>query len=391
MNSFPNSSIDKLARKTVDFARETYNSKAVALHRPIFEGNEKNYLCQCIDSNFVSSAGSLISDFEDLFVEFTGIKHAIAVTNGTAALHLGLIAAGVRNDTEVITQPLTFVATCNAIRYAGASPIFCDVSLNTFGLSAKSLASFLNTHVEVIDGHARNVLSGRIISACLPMHTFGNPCEIAKIKNLCDEFCIPLVEDCAEALGSYINDEHAGNFGLVSAFSFNGNKIITTGGGGMVTTNEDALASKIRHLSTTAKVASGDYNFYHDVLGYNYRMPNINAALGCAQIEKIDHIINEKILIFQKWKKFFTEYELKMLEPLPGCISNNWLNAVILPSRKERDLFLKYTNDHGIMTRPVWHLMNKLPEFNECYTYCSENAEWIQERVVNLPSSARMT
>lgn len=382
--------IQVVSAQAVEFAKEIYKAETIPLHRPVFDGNEKRYLAECIDSNFVSSAGALIQKFEDMFCDYTGAQHSIAVTNGTSALHLALIAAGVETGTEVITQSLTFVATCNAIRYVGADPVFCDVSADTFGLSSSSLEAFLASHVEVIDGRAVNRLTRRIISACLPMHTFGNPSEIMEIKSLCDRYFIPLVEDCAEALGSYVGNVHVGNFGKLSTFSFNGNKVITTGGGGMVTTNCNESAKKIRHLSTTAKVTSNDYNFYHDEVGYNYRLPNLNAALGCAQMERLDAILADKAEIHENWVSFFDEYDLRMLKPKFNNISNHWLNAVIFDCKADRDHFLNYTNENGVMCRPVWHLMHTLPEFKKCINFCSKNAEWLQQRVVNIPSSARM-
>lgn len=384
-------SIDVVARNTVHLARELYGESTVPLHRPVFEGNEKQYLLDCIDSNFVSSAGTLIQDFEDLFSDFTGSKHAIAVVNGTSALHLSLLGAGVTPGTEVITQPLTFVATCNAIRYAGADPVFCDVDKVTFGLSAHALEKFLTECVVMRDGQAINKISNKVLSACLPMHTFGAPCEIEKITKLCGTFNIPVVEDCAEALGSSVHGVHVGNFGIVSAYSFNGNKIITTGGGGMVTTNSDIIAARIRHLSTTAKINSNDYNFYHDEIGYNYRMPNINAALGCAQIERVSAFLEEKLSISNVWSDFFGEFGITTLQARPGCKSNLWLNAAIFQDQRERDFFLEYTNSKGIMTRPIWHLMNTLPEFRTCQTGTLETAKWLQERVVNVPSSVRFS
>lgn len=381
--------VDVVAEKFVQLARGLYGEGAIPLHRPIFEGNEKKYLLDCIDSNFVSSAGALVQKFEELFCDFTGSKYAVAVVNGTSALHLSLLGAGVKPGTEVITQPLTFVATCNAIRYVGADPLFCDVNKSTFGLCADALQQFLTDHVEVRDGQPINKTSNKVVSACLPMHTFGAPCEIEQIIKTCETFHIPVVEDCAEALGSSVNGIHVGNFGAVSAYSFNGNKIITTGGGGMVVTNSATIADRVRHLSTTAKVHSNDYNFYHDEVGYNYRMPNINAALGCAQIERLHSILEDKRLISTVWTKFFGEFGIQTLQAEKDCQSNAWLNAAIFQDQRERDFFLEYTNSRGIMSRPVWHLMNTLPEFRRCQTGTLETAKWIQNRSVNVPSSAR--
>jgi perosamine synthetase len=347
---------------------------------------KKKYLVDCIDSNFVSSVGEKVTEFERKIAEFTGSKYAVAAVNGTAALHMCLHLTGVGCGDEVITQALTFVATGNAISYCGAHPVFIDVDKDTMGISPSSLRTFLENYAGISNGVCFNRQTGRIIKACVPMHTFGFPCRIQEVSEICKKWNIELVEDAAESLGSYMGDRHTGTFGRLAAISFNGNKIITTGGGGMIITDDENLAIRAKHLTTTAKVPHV-YEFVHDEIGYNYRMPNLNAALGCAQLEKLEWMLEQKKEIAHRYAEFFEDLGIKMLKPIESANPNNWLNAVILNSKEERNEFLSFTNDNGVMTRPVWHLLSNLKMFRSFQTDCLENSKWIEARVVNLPSS----
>ena len=370
----------------VDFIRNLYGSQSVQLHRPTFEGNERQYLIDCIDSNFVSSVGTRVADFERQVEEFTGARFAISTVNGTAALHIALQLAGVSRDDEVITQALTFIATCNAISYCDAHPVFIDVDPDLMGMSAEALKRFLVSCAEKREGSVWNKTTGRRIAACLPMHTFGLPCRIQEIASVCAEWGIVLVEDAAESLGSYAGGQHTGTFGLFGTLSFNGNKIITTGGGGMIITNNEVFANRAKHLTTTAKI-SHPYEFVHDQVGYNYRLPNLNAALGCAQMEQLSWMLDVKREIADKYRTFFVEQHVTMAVPLAGDIANNWLNAIVLSDKSERDEFLTYTNLEGVMTRPIWRLMSGLSMYKHCQHDGLENSRWLEERVVNIPSS----
>ena len=373
-------------QKVVDLIKGIYSGGFIPLHRPVFEGNERQYLVDCIDSNFVSSVGAKVTEFEQQIAEYTGCRHAIATVNGTAALHITLQLAGVGRDDEVISQALTFIATCNALSYAGAVPVFVDVDRDTLGMSPEALRRFLDEHAERRDDGCWNKASGRRIAACVPMHTFGIPLRIAEIDAICDEWGIALVEDAAESLGSYVGDRHTGTFGQSATLSFNGNKVITTGGGGMIITNDEALARRAKHLTTTAKVPH-PYEFVHDEIGYNYRLPNLNAALGCAQMELLPKMLEIKAGVAQRYREFFADTDVRFVEPLPGTTANYWLNAIVLGSEEERDAFLQYTNSRDVMTRPVWRLMSRLPMFQHCQHDGLENSRWLDARVVNLPSS----
>lgn len=374
-------------QELVEFIQDIYKTKEfIPLHEPRFLGNEKKYLNDCIDSTFVSSVGKYINRFEEEFAEFVGSKYAIATVNGTAALHISLLLADVNRDDEVITQPLTFIATCNAISYCGAKPVFIDVDLDTMGLSPKSFKNFLQTNCELIDNHCINKNTKKIIKACVPMHTFGHPCKIKEIKKICEEWHIALVEDAAESLGSYYRNQHTGTFGKFGAFSFNGNKIITSGGGGVIVTDDEALAKRAKHLTTTAKVPH-PYEYRHDEIGYNYRMPNLNAALLVAQLEQLGGFLKSKRELAQKYKEYFKNSEdITFVREPKNASSNYWLQAVILQDLQARDAFLEYTNKNGIMTRPVWKLMNELEMFEDAYQENLENAKYLQERVVNISS-----
>lgn len=378
--------IELVAKQTVTFTRQIFGDGFVPLHRPVFEGNERQYLIDCIDSNFVSSVGAKVAEFEDKVAEFTGSKHAIATVNGTSALHVAIELAGVKPGDEVISQALTFIATCNAISYAGAKPLLIDVDLDTLGLSPTALQNFLEANAEKRTSGTFNKISGKKISACVPMHTFGFPCRIAEIAEICADWDIALIEDAAESLGSYVGSRHTGTFGLMAALSFNGNKVITAGGGGMIITDDFELAKRAKHITTTAKVPH-PYKFVHDEIGYNYRMPNLNAALGCAQIERLDEFLTVKAQLTDQWDTFFHDRDVDFVKAINGNKANHWLNAIILDSREDRDKFLEVTNDNKVMTRPIWTLMSKLPMFKDCQTDGLKNSLWLEDRVVNIPSS----
>lgn len=370
----------------IALVREIYGSGFIPLHRPVFEGNEKQYLIDCIDSNFVSSVGAKVTEFEQQIATFTGAKFAIATVNGTAALHVALQLAGVQRGDEVLTQALSFIATCNALSYAGAHPVFVDVDHDTLGMSPDALQSFLHMHAERRDGGCWNKSTGRRIAACVPMHTFGFPLRIVRIAAICADWGITLLEDAAESLGSYVAGRHTGTFGTLATLSFNGNKAITTGGGGMIVTDDEALARRAKHLTTTAKVPH-PYEFVHDEVGYNYRLPNLNAALGCAQMERLPQMLEIKREVAQRYREFFAGSGVTFVEPLPGDVANFWLSAIVLESEAERDAFLRYSNEREIMTRPIWRLMSRLPMYTHCQHDGLENSRWLEARVVNLPSS----
>lgn len=377
-------------QECVTFIQKIYNTQSfIPLHEPRFIGNEKKYLNECIDSTFVSSVGQFVDRFEAEFARTVGAKYAVATVNGTAALHISLILAGVERDDEVITQPLTFIATANAISYIGAKPVFLDVDLETMGLSPDALIRFLKQECTVMDGKCINRSTGKTVKACVPMHTFGHPCRIDEIKALCDEWQIALVEDAAESLGSYYKGKHTGTFGRIAAFSFNGNKIITSGGGGVIVTDDEALAKRAKHITTTAKIPH-KWEYVHDEIGYNYRLPNLNAALLCAQLEHLPHFLTDKRELAAEYKSFFESQNFRFFHEPKESRSNYWLNAVLMDDLKQRDAFLEYTNSHGVMTRPIWALMNKLEMFKSCQHDKLENALFLEERVINIPSSVRL-
>ncbi len=372
--------------KVIDFIRTKYNThNFIPLHEPSFMGKEKEYIIECIDSTFVSSVGKFVNQFEEMISKYTGAKYAIATVNGTAALHIALKLVGVNEGCEVITQPLTFIATCNAISYCGAQPVFIDVDLDTFGMSPEHLEAFLKKHTIQKKNGCYNKTSGKKIAAVVPMHTFGHPCKILEISEICNKYNISLVEDAAESLGSFYKKKHTGIFGLCGTISFNGNKPITTGGGGMLITDDNELANRAKHITTTAKIPH-PYNYIHDEIGYNYRLPNLNAALGCAQMDKFDDILNNKRKLSLEYNSFFDKEKISFVREPKNSVSNFWLNAIILKDIKERNRFLEITNNAGIMTRPIWTLMSKLSMFKHCQKTDLRNAKWIEERVVNIPS-----
>jgi perosamine synthetase len=371
---------------TIGFIKEIYpNQDFIPLHAPVFNGNERQYVVDTIESTFVSSVGAYVNQLEDMMRAYTGAKYAIAVVNGTSALHMSLLLAGVERGDLVLTQALSFVATCNAISYVGASPAFVDVDKQTMGMSVVSLKSFLKD-VKMVAGKAIHQPSSKRIAACVPMHTFGFPCEIDEIVALCNEYNIVVVEDSAESIGSFYKGKHTGRFGKFGIFSFNGNKTITSGAGGVIITDDDELGKKAKHLTTQAKVPH-QWEFFHDHIGYNYRCANINAALACAQLEQLEGFIEIKRNLASKYRDFFKGEGIEYVCEPADARSNYWLNVVMLANKAERDAFLKATNESGVMTRPVWTLLHKLPMFEGAYCTDLSNSEWIEERGVNIPSS----
>lgn len=381
--------MDKI-KEITNYIRKAFNQPEafIPLHAPVFRGNEKKYLLDTIDSTFVSSVGAYVDRFEEMMQDITGTANAVATVNGTSALQVALRLAGVKENDEVITQALTFVATANAIAYSGATPIFIDVDLNTMGLSPKAVSSFLDEFGEIREDGCYNKKTGKRIAACLPMHTFGFPVHLDELVSVCNKWNIPIVEDAAESLGSHYKGKQTGSFGKLGIFSFNGNKTVTCGGGGAIVTNDIELGVKGKHLTTTAKQPH-PYEFYHDELGYNFRMPNLNAALACAQLEQLDSILSNKRELATMYSGFFNEKGIKFRTELPNTIANYWLMCVELENRKERDLFLKETNANGVMTRPIWQLMYRLPMYAQCQRDQQKNAEFLEDRIVNIPSSVR--
>ena len=378
----------QLFQTVVDFIRQVFRKPdgPVALHAPVFMGNEKKYLLECIDTTFVSSVGKFVDRFEDMVAAYTGAARAVACVNGTSALQLALQLAGVKPGDEVITQSLTFVATANAIAHNGASPVLLDVDRHTLGLSAAAMEDWLHDNAIVRGPECLNTRTHRRISACVPMHTFGHPADLERIISICEEYRLPLVEDAAESLGSFYKKRHTGTFGKVGVLSFNGNKTITTGGGGMLLFQDVDLASRAKHLTTQARVPH-PWEFYHDEIGYNYRMPNLNAALGCAQMEQLGFFLRKKRALAQSYETFFARTRLAFLTTPADCESNYWLNLLLLRDLQERDDFLRFTNDRGVQTRPIWHGMDRLPMFASCQRGPLDCAKWYEDRAVNIPSS----
>ncbi|MFV5516125.1 LegC family aminotransferase [Acinetobacter gerneri] len=370
------------------FVRDIYQTdKFIPLHEPRFVGNEKKYVNETIDSTFVSSVGAFVTDFEEKVQKFTGAKKAIATVNGTAALHTALLMAGVKHDDIVITQALTFVATCNALSYIGAEPLFIDVSLKTLGLCPQAMDAYLEEHAFINDqGVCIHKSSNKRISAVVPMHTFGHPVELEQLIQVAKKWNIVLVEDAAESLGSYYKNQHTGTFGLISALSFNGNKIITTGGGGMVLCQDEELGVKTKYITTTAK-RPHPYEFFHDENGFNYRLPNLNAALGSAQMESLENFLSKKRALAKQYQAYFEKSDAQFVVEPEHAQSNYWLNAIICADKAHRDNVLKGTNDGQVMTRPIWTLMTKLPMYKNALQDELKNSQWLEERVVNIPSS----
>ena len=375
--------------KTIQFIQGLYPGREfIPLHEPRFDGNEKKYVMDALDSTFVSSVGHYVDKFEEMMAGISQTKKAVALVNGTAGIHIALKLVGVKAGDEVITQALTFVATANAIVYNGASPVFLDVDLDTMGLSAIAVETFLNTYGELRAEGCFNKKTGKRIAACLPMHTFGFPVHLDELIRVCDKWSIPLVEDAAESLGSYYKGKATGSFGMVGVFSFNGNKIVTSGGGGAIVSNDLEIGIKAKHLTTTAKIAHL-YEYAHDQTGYNFRMPNLNAALACGQLESLDAFLENKRVLSSEYSSFFREQGICFREELPETRANYWLMCVELENKADRDLFLNYTNDSGIRTRPIWQLMFKSPMYADYQRDAQVNAAFLEERIVNIPSSVR--
>lgn len=379
--------VDRTAQDVIDFVRSLYphGGAAIPLHAPVFQGREKQYVVDCLDSTFVSSIGPYVIQLEEMIRDLTGAAYAIATNCGTAALHAALLTAGVQPGDEVLTQPVSFVATANAIAYCGARPVFIDVDKTTLGLDPLVLDDFFATQTSMGGGVCRNRYSGRRIAACVPMHTFGHPCAIEAIVEICAQHHVPVIEDAAEAVGSVAHNRACGTFGLAGVLSFNGNKIVTSGGGGMLITNDDNLAAQARHITTTAKKPH-PYWYEHTEVGYNYRMPNINAALCCGQLEQLDHFLQEKRRIANAYEAFFRNSNMHFVAEPVDTRSNYWLNSVLVRDESVRDDLLERTNAAGIMTRPIWALLNRLPMFATCQTHGGSVAEQLAERTVNLPS-----
>lgn len=378
-------------QKIIQFIREVFDEKEnfIPLHAPYFGGNEKKYLNETIDSTFVSSVGAFVDLFEQKMCEYTGAKYAVACVNGTNALHIALLLSWIQPDDEILSQALTFIATANAISYIGAKPVFIDVDADTMGMSPTALSKFLENNAErKADGFTYNKKTGKKISACVPMHTFGLPCRIDEIQNICSQWNIAVVEDAAESLGSYYKGKHTGTFGKLGVFSFNGNKTITCGGGGAIITNDEEVAKKAKHITTQAKIPH-PWKFMHDEIGYNYRMPNLNAALACAQLEQIDDFILSKRKTAKQYQEYFEHSDVKFMAETENSKANYWLNAVLFPDENERDLFLEQSNAQKVMTRPIWELMTSLPMFKNCEHDGLKNSRYLAERIVNLPSSVR--
>ena len=376
--------------KTIGFIKELYGSQNVPLAVPKFIGNEKKYLEECIDTTFVSSVGQFVDRFEKDMAAYTGAKRAVVCVSGTNALHMAMMLAGVERDDEVLTQALTFIATCNAISYIGAHPVFIDVDKSTMGLSPDAVKEWLVKNAEIKNDQCYDKQTGRRVKACIPMHTFGHPVRIEELAEVCKEYHLELVEDAAESIGSKYKGIHTGLFGKVGALSFNGNKTITTGGGGMLLFMDEELGALAKHLTTQAKVPHR-WEFRHDHIGYNYRMPNINAALGCAQLEHLNEYIADKRETAKAYAEYFKDKEdITFFTEPENCFSNYWLNVVILPDHDKQLEFLQETNDNGVMTRPIWELMNRLPMFEHCQHDDLRNTIWFADRVVNIPSSVRL-
>ena len=386
MNSLDN----KKNTNTIKFIRDTFSSKDkfIPLHEPRFVGNEKKYLLDTIDTTFVSSVGAYVDKFESMMQDITQTQKAIAVVNGTSGIQVALRLVGVKAGDEVLTQALTFVATANAIAYNGAKPVFVDVDLDTMGLSPVSIQNFLEEYGEIREEGCYNKKTGNKIAACLPMHTFGFAVKIDELIKTCNNWKIPVVEDAAESLGSEYKGQPTGSFGEVGVFSFNGNKIVTSGGGGAIVTNNSDLGVKAKYLTTTAKQPHA-YEYVHDELGYNYRMPNLNAALACAQLEKLNWFLEKKRELSKSYEEFFEGTNIRFRTELPETKANYWLMCVELENRKARDLFLKETNEAKVMTRPIWELMFRLPMYQDCLKDEQLNAKFLVDRIVNIPSSVK--
>lgn len=381
---------EKLPIQILDALRSVCGNNKVSLHSPIFNGNEWNYTRDCLNSTFVSSVGAYVDRFEANLAEYTGAKHAVAVVNGTAALHVALILAGVQPDDEVLVPALTFIATANAIRYCNATPHFVDSDERTLGLDPTALRDWLDIATEQCNGLCINRKTGQVIRAILPMHTFGHPCAMDELQSIASDYGLVLIEDAAESLGSYYGKRHTGTIGQIGTLSFNGNKIITTGGGGAILTNNTAIAKRAKHITTTAKLQHR-WAYEHDEVGFNYRMPNINAALGCAQLEQLPEFLKAKRRLYSLYKKAFSGIAgVTVIAEPQQTHSNFWLQTILLDAdaKAERDSILAVTNDAGYMTRPAWRLLHKLTPYQSCPRAPLPISESLEQRLINIPSSA---
>ena len=375
--------------EVIDFIRNQYPSKEyIPLHEPNFNGKEKEYVLDTIESTFVSSVGKYVDKFEMMMAGVSKTKKAVGVVNGTSALQVALRLSGVGLGDEVLTQALTFIATINAILYNGASPVFLDVDLDTMGLSPSAVNSFLEEFGELRNGICYNKRTNKKVAACMPMHTFGFPVHLEQLIPICNKWNIPIVEDAAESIGSEYNGMPTGSFGKLGVFSFNGNKIVTSGGGGAIVTNDIELGAKAKHLTTTAKVPH-PYEYVHDEIGYNFRMPNLNAALACAQLEQLESFIQNKRALALAYSTFFETKGINFRTELPNTRANYWLMCLQLENKKDRDIFLKKTNESKVMTRPIWQLIFKSPIYSSFQRDAQVNAIFLEERIVNIPSSVR--
>jgi perosamine synthetase len=365
-----------------------HNKDFIPLHEPSFTGREKEYVLDTIESTFVSSVGAYVDKFEIMMSELSKTQKVVAVVNGTSALQVALRLSGVENGDEVLTQALTFIATVNAIIYNGASPVFLDVDIDTMGLSPNAVQAFLEEFGDLRDGICYNKKSNKKIAACMPMHTFGFPVHLDELIAICNKWNIPIVEDAAESIGSEYKGMPTGSFGKLGVFSFNGNKIVTSGGGGAIVTNDLQLGIKAKHLTTTAKVPH-PYEYVHDEIGYNFRMPNLNAALACAQLEQLNSFIQNKRNLASEYNVFFESIGVKFRTELPDTKANYWLMCIELENTKDRDSFLKETNGKKVMTRPIWQLIFKSPLYSNFQRDSQENAIYLENRIVNIPSSVR--
>jgi len=381
-----------LSNEVVQAIRRVVGTGRVELHEPTFEGNEWQYLKECLDSTYVSSAGKFVDQFEGEIANYTGAKHAISVVNGTAALQIALKLAGVKAGDEVLIPALTFIATANAVTYCNATPHFVDSEESTLGIDALKLREYLSGNTSQVSGQCLNRNSGKVIRALVPMHTFGHPSDLEALLAISKDFNIVLVEDAAESLGSYFNGKHTGTIGLLGTLSFNGNKTITTGGGGAILTDDSNLAKHAKHLTTTAKLPH-PWEFRHDEIGYNYRMPNLNAALGCAQLERLPEKLLAKRVLFKRYQETFANIEgIKLMAEPINCRSNYWLQNLILDESQanQRDTILETTNKNGIMTRPAWELINSLPPYTHCPSMNLQSSNSILKRLISIPSSPRL-
>ena len=373
----------------IEFVKDLYKTnELIPLHEPKFIGNESNYVLDAIESSFVSTnVGEYVSNFEDMLCDYTGSKFAVTTVNGTSALHMALLINGIKEGQEVITQSLTFVSTCNAISYVGASPIFVDVNKENLSLSATALKEFIEEYTFKNDqGELVNKKTKKLITACIPMHTFGFPADILSIKKICQENNLVLIEDAAESIGSYYQNQHTGTIGDASILSFNGNKVITTGGGGMLLTNNERLANLAKHLTTQARKKHA-WSFDHDMIGYNYRLPNLNAAMGCAQMEMLTKILEGKRTLANNYLTWGKQYNSEFVREATCSKANYWLNTLITKDIEERDEFLEKTNSSNIMTRPVWKPMHELEMYKSNQRDSLKNTSWLSERIVNVPST----